>query len=352
MNLKLLAKELNLSISTVSKALRDSHEISVATKLAVQAKARQFNYHANPYASSLRKQKSKTIAVVVPDVANNFFALAINGIESIAQEKGYNVLIYLTHEDPQKEITITKLLHNGRVDGIMMSLSGQTTDITHLKELKEMDIPLVFFDRVSDQIKSPKITTDDFNCGKWATQHLENNGCRRIAFLSIYSNLSTTRKRSNGYLEALKENGIKQDNSLLLSFNDEVGTNNELTRKLFKRKNRPDGIFTSVEKLAISCYEICEELKLNIPKDIKIISFSNMPMAALVNPSLTTITQPAFEIGREAADILFKLVEKRGHNFLLEKTILKSNLVERNSTRGKRTPTIEKPRNARLTTKR
>ena len=152
MNLKQLAEELNLSISAVSKALRDSHEISTATKKIVLAKAKELNYQVNPFASSLRKQKSKTIAEVIPEIANNFFALAINGIEAIAQEKGYHVLIYLTHEDIQKEIGITKLLQNGRVDGIMMSLSEQTLNTDHLEELKQKEIPLVFFDRVAENI--------------------------------------------------------------------------------------------------------------------------------------------------------------------------------------------------------
>jgi LacI family transcriptional regulator len=333
MNLKQLAKELNLSISTVSKALRDSHEISSKTKEAVLTKAKQFNYQVNPFASGLRKQKSKTIAVVIPEVANNFFALAINGIESIAQEKGYHVLVYLTHEDKDKEIAITKLLQNGRVDGIMLSLSGQTSDISHLQELTEKEIPLVFFDRIAEQIDCPKIITDDFNSGINATEHLIENGCKRIAFLSISNNLSISNKRKSGYLEALKNNKIKPDQSLLISCNGEEEKNNELIRKLLKRKKRPDGIFASVEKLAITAYEICDELKLNIPNDIKIISFSNLQTAALLNPSLTTITQPAFEIGREAAAILFKLVEKKGHNFLQEKTVLNSTLVVRNSTK-------------------
>jgi LacI family transcriptional regulator len=336
MNLKQLAKELNISISTVSKALRDSHEISAATKNLVLAKAKEFNYQVNPFASSLRKQKSKTIAVVIPEIANNFFALAINGIESIAQEKGYHVLIYLTHEDKEKEIAITKLLQNGRVDGIMMSLSSHTAELTHLEELKEKEIPIVFFDRVADQIDAPKITTDDYNSGVKATEHLIENGCKRIAFLSISQNLSISNKRMNGYSDALKKSGLKVDNSLIVSCNGDEKKNKDVIRKLLSRKNRPDGIFASVEKLAITTYEICEALNLNIPKDVKIISFSNLQTAALLNPSLTTITQPAFEIGREAASILFKLVEKRGFNFLLEKTELKSILVERNSTKEKR----------------
>jgi LacI family transcriptional regulator len=148
MNLKHIAAELNLSFSTVSKALRNSHEISDGTKKLVLAKAKELNYQVNPFASSLRKQKSKTIAVVIPEVVNDFFGPVINGIESIAQEKGYHVLIYLTHEDMKKEVAITKLLQNGRVDGVLISISEKTSDSLHIEELKEKEIPLVFFDLI------------------------------------------------------------------------------------------------------------------------------------------------------------------------------------------------------------
>lgn len=335
MNLKQLAKELNLSFSTVSKALNDSHEISTATKNKVLAKAKELNYQVNPFASSLRKQKSKTIAVIVPEVVNDFFGPVINGIESIAQEKGYHVLIYLTHEDMQKEKSVTQLLQNGRVDGIMISLSEQTSDTSHLEALKEKGIPLVFFDRIAEHINAPKITTDDYNSSIHATEHLIENGCKRIAFLSISQNLSISNKRMNGYLEALKKNNIKQDNSLIVSCDRDNARNYDLIRNLLKRKNRPDCIFASVEKLAVTAYEICGELKLNIPKDIKILTFSNSYAAALLNPSLTTITQPAYEMGREAAAILFKMIEKPGYLFLQETTVINSKLTERVSTNGK-----------------
>lgn len=334
MNLRQLAKELNLSISSVSKALRDSHEISSATKKAVLAKAKELNYQVNPFASSLRKQKSKTIAVVVPEVANDFFGPVISGIESVAQEKGYHVLIYLTHEDMQKEVSMIKLLQNGRVDGIMISLSEQTTSTAHLEELKEM--PIVFFDRVAEHIDVPKITTDDYDSGFTATDHLIKNGCKRIAFMSISQNLSISKKRMNGYLDALKKNKIERENSLIVSCIGDHEENKDCIRKLLKRKNRPDGIFASVEKLAIATYEVCEELKLKIPQDVKVICFSNSQTVALLNPSLTTITQPAYEMGQEAASILFKLVEKKGHHFLKEQTMLNSTLIQRNSTKSRR----------------
>lgn len=333
MNLKQLAKELNLSISSVSKALRDSHEISHATKQIVLAKAKELNYQVNPFASSLRKQKSKTIAVVIPEIANNFFSLAINGVEAIAQEKGYHVLIYLTHEEQEKEIAITKILQNGRVDGILISLSSNTEGTSHIEELKENGIPLVFFDRVAENMDSPKVTTDDYNSGFKATEHLIENGCNRIAFLSISDSLSISTKRKSGYLDALKKNEIKQDENLLIQCSNDNEKNKAILRKLLKAKNRPDCIFASVEKLALSTYEVCHELKLNIPKDVKVLSFSNLKTAALLNPSLTTITQPAYEIGYEAASILFRLIEKKGYNFILDKTVLKSSLIPRNSTR-------------------
>jgi LacI family transcriptional regulator len=337
MNLKQLADKLNLSVSTVSKALRDSHEISEATKNIVRSKAKEFNYQVNPFASSLRKQKSKTIAVIIPEVVNAFFGPAINGIESIAQEKGYHVLIYLTHEDTKKEISITNLLQNGRVDGILMSVSAQTKDITHLEALKEKEIPLVFFDRVIDSISVPKVITDDYESGFKATQHLIESGCKRISFLTLSQSLSISSKRMKGCLDALKKNNLPIDNSLIVTLREEDSSaNKEMIQKLLKRKDRPDGIFASIELFALDTYEVCEELKLSIPRDVKVICFSNLKTAGLLNPSMTTITQPAFEMGREGASILFKLIEKKGHHFLLEKTVLNSALVERNSTKKAR----------------
>jgi LacI family transcriptional regulator len=333
MNLKKLAQELNLSFSTVSKALRDSHEISTITKNRVVAKANELNYQVNPLASSFRKQKTKTIALIIPEVVNDFFGPVINGIESIAQEKGYHVLIYMTHEDRQQEISIIKLLQNGRVDGIMLSLSEQTCDITHLKELKEKGVPLILFDRITNQLDVTTVTTDNCAGGKRATEHLLERGCKRIGFLGISKTLNVSTGRMNGYLEALNENSMHREDDLILCCDGDDGKNKELIRKLLKRKDRPDGIFASVETLAISTYEVCEELGLNIPRDLKVIAFSNSYLAALLNPSLTAITQPAYEMGREAAVILVNLVEKKESRFRHEKTVIKSRLIVRNSTK-------------------
>lgn len=332
MNLKILAKELNLSFSTVSKALRDSHEISWETKSRVIAKANELNYQVNPLASNFRKQKTKTIALIIPEVVNDFFGPVINGIESIAHEKGYHVLIYMTHENRQKEISIFKLLQNGRVDGIMLSLSEQTCDITHLRELKEKGVPLILFDRITDQLEVTTVTTDNSAGGKRATQHLIERGCKHLAFLGISKTLSVSTGRMQGFLEALKENSMEPEEDMILCCDGDDNKNKELIRKILTRPDRPDGIFASVETLAISTYEVCEELGLKIPEDLKVIAFSNSYLAALLNPSLTAIAQPAFEMGREAAAILVNLVEKKESRYSHQKTEIKSRLIVRNST--------------------
>ena len=335
MNLKDLAKELNLSISSVSRALRDSKEISAATKKKVKAKAKELNYHANPFASNLRRKKSKTIAVVIPEIANNFFSLAINGAESYAQKKGFHVLIYQTHDDVQQEISIAKHLQNGRVDGVLISLSSQTENTKHLQDLKNEGIPIVFFDRVAEDIDAPKITTNDYESGFNAAEHLIENGCKNIAFLSISNKLSIANNRMNGYADALSKHGLKPEKKLIINCDTDKEKNKILITNLLKQTNRPDAIFACVEELAVASYEICEELKIKIPNELKLISFSNLKTAAILNPALTTITQPAYEIGREAAAVLFKLLDNKEAVLATKEIVLNSTLIVRKSTMGK-----------------
>ncbi|MFC4262748.1 LacI family DNA-binding transcriptional regulator [Ferruginibacter yonginensis] len=334
MNLKQLAQELNLSISSVSRALRDSKEISEKTKKLVLAKAKEHNYHANHFASNLRKQKSKTIAVVIPEIANNFFSSAINGAESFIQKKGFHVLIYQTHDDVQQEVAIAKHLQNGRVDGIMMSLTSHTSSIHHLKEIQHKNIPLVFFDRVPHNIEAPKITTNDYESALKATEHLIKNGATKIAILCISNILSITNNRKEGYEAALKNHQLKINKNYILTCDDSREANKQQIRKLLSSANRPNAIFACVEELAICSFEICQELGLKIPQDIKIISYSNLQTADILNPSLTTVTQPAYEIGKEAAAVLFKLIEATANEKIPNKEIvLKSQLFVRNSTK-------------------
>jgi LacI family transcriptional regulator len=318
-NIRALAKALNLSIGTVSKALRNSHEISAQTKEKVIALAKELNYIPNPYASSLRRKKSNTIGVVIPEVADSFFSHAIKGIELIAQKKGYHVLVYLTYESFGKEEAILKEFNSGRVDGVLLSLASETAKSNHIDSLASKDIPLVFFDRVPDDKDTCKVSTNDFEICFDATNYLIEKGCRRPAYLSISKHLSINRKRMEGFKKSIEKN---KDNT----------KNYEIIKKAMQRRNSPDGIIASVEKLTTPVYLVCKDLNIAIPQKLKVISFSNLETAVILNPSLTTITQPAYEMGKKAAELLFKLIEKKKQQQKNEHVIIPSTLTIREST--------------------
>jgi LacI family transcriptional regulator len=331
--LKILAKQLNLSTAAVSKALRDSHEISEVTKKRVLSLANELAYVPHPYAGSLREKRSKTIAVVIPEVADSFFSLALNGIEAVAIQKGYHALVYLTHENVDREIQILKDLEFGRVDGVLMSVTMKTTDFEHIKALSNK-IPLVFFDRVCDEVDTAKITTNDYECGYQATQHLIDCGCKRISILTISNSLSISSKRMDGYMQALKDNGIEYEPELNIAYGDDSEKNYNLIIELMSRPDKPDGILATVSKMTMDIYLVAMALKINMPTELKVVCFSNESTASILNPSLTTITQPAFNMGKQAATILFKALEK---NYLMlseESLIIPSNLIVRQSTIG------------------
>lgn len=331
-NLKSLASKLGLSMSTVSKALRDSYEISADTKKRVRELAETMGYRANPYAGHLHSNKSKTVAVIVPEITNNFFIQAISGAEQVAREKGYHLLIYVTNDSFEQEESILKHLQNGRVDGIIMSVSGNTKVYDHINSIIQFNIPVIFFDRVCHEIETAKISTDDFASGFNATEHLIQNGCKDIAYLSVSEHLSIDNKRRQGYLEALSKHTLKPDESRIINCNGDEKFNSRKIKKLLNSIHRPDGIFASVEKLALTTYYVCNELKISIPGELKIICFSNLRTAPLLKPSLTTITQPAFEMGKEAANVLFKYLGRNQTQIVNENIILNSELTKREST--------------------
>ena len=332
-NIRELASTLNLSVSTISKALNNSYEISDETKQRVLETATRLNYIPNPYASSLRGRKSKNIALVIPEVADSFFSLAINGIESVAKERGYHVLICLTHESFENEKTILKEFQGGRVDGVLMSVSRETTQTDHINDLIKNGLPLVFFDRVCENVSTAHITTNDFESGYSATQHLIDQGCRDIAFMAISNSLSISNKRLQGYTRALSDNHIAFAEERVVDCTNNTSENYALTKKLLQQKKRPDGIVASVEKLTAPIYQVSSELKLNIPGDLKVLCFSNLDTASILNPSLTTITQPAFEMGRAAAALLFTSLGKTNFRLPKENIVIPSVLVPRDSTK-------------------
>ncbi|NEU08496.1 LacI family transcriptional regulator [Flavihumibacter sp. R14] len=329
-NIKKLAKELNLSTSTVSRAFRGSSDINKATKERVLSLANELNYEPNHHASNLREKKSNTIAVIVPEIANNFFSQAINGIERVAREKGYHILIYLTDDDFQKEMSFISNLQSGRVDGIVMSVSGEANNHDYLNKLKKKKIPLVFFDRVYDDIDTAKVTSNDYESSYSATEHLIMNGCRKIAYLVVNKSHSIGKMRMKGYIDALSANKLGYHDDLIIDCSNDLEQNKKIIRQAIK-KHKPDGIFASVERLALATYQVCSAEQVQIPEDIKIISFSSLEIAGLLNPSLSTITQPAWEMGTAAANLLFKAIQADGQN-INDQVVCKSEIIERRSS--------------------
>lgn len=334
-SLKELAAELKLAPSTVSRALNDSYEISEATKKKVISMAEKLNYHANPFARSLRENKSKTIAVIIPERINNFFAQVVDGIEEIAQEQGYHLLIYNTHENIERERKIVNLLLNGRADAIVMSVTSQTSDISHLQKLHDRGLPVIFFDRIRPEIPTTKFITNDYESSFEGTKHLIKQGCKKIAFLMLSKDLSISQERQRGYNDAIKSEGWEIDPNLTLYCSHIEEENVTLIEEMLLSPNRPDGILASVEKLAFATYNAVKRTKLRMPSDLKLISFANSYIAGLLNPSLTTITQPALSMGVECAKLLIKKLTKPKNYELIDQVItIPSNLTIRESTLG------------------
>ncbi|MBB5394792.1 LacI family DNA-binding transcriptional regulator [Mucilaginibacter sp. AK015] len=330
-NIKKLAEALNLSTSTISRAFRDNKEISVSTKERILLKAKELNYQPNHYASNLREQKSKTIAVIVPELANNYFSQAIHGIERIARANGYHILIYVTDDDYKKEVNFIRHLHNGRADGIIMSVSGEANDHNYLNDFGDKRLPLVFFDRIYEDIETPRVITNDYDSSFSATEHLIQQGCKRIAYLVVNKSLSIGKTRMQGYINALQKHHIAFNEDLVIDCSNDYEENSRIIKNALIQF-KPDGIFASVERLAFATYYACQDLNIKIPDDVKVISFSSLEIAPLLNPSLTTITQPASEIGMEAAQMLFRILNAETGKNSTRELVLQSKIIERRST--------------------
>jgi LacI family transcriptional regulator len=331
-NMIQLAKELGLSVSTVSKALGDSHEISANTKKRVLELAKQYKYKPNPFASNLRKKKGKQIAVIIPDIVNNFFALAVDGIESVTMSKHYDTFIYLTHENLEREKSVLEHLENGLISGLIISVCTGKEGYGHFQQFYEnTKLPMVFFDRVPDLLQFPKVITNNYESTYEATLKLVKSGCKRPVFFATTEPLYTSIERRRGFQDALQSQGIAFSDDMVVKCSDDMEENYNTLRKLFMSKKRPDGVFASIEKYVITAYQVCKELKLNIPKDIKLIGMTNMRTASLLNPSLSTLSQPAFDMGKEAATLLLKMIEKKSYAAANDIIVLDNELTLRDS---------------------
>ncbi|WP_375581326.1 LacI family DNA-binding transcriptional regulator [Marivirga tractuosa] len=333
--IKDIAKELGVSPSTVSRALKDHPDISQETKNQINDLAKKLNYQPNTVALSLRQSKTNTIGVIIPEIAHFFFSAVISGIEDIAHDAGYHVIITQSNESFEREVMNTKALFNSRVDGILMSVSRETENYEHLQSLLDYDIPLVFFDRIIDSLNACKVIVNDEQGAYEATTHLIEQGCYRIAHLAGPQNLAISKNRLNGYKAALADNRYMIDDNLIKVCG--LGTFEEaesITNEILDYRFPPDALFANNDVAAYGAMMAIRKKKLRIPEDIAIVGFSNWRFSSLIQPALSSVTQPGFKMGQEATRLLMKQINKAEDEESITETIsLKTNLVVRESSK-------------------
>lgn len=333
--LKQIAKELNVSVSTVSKALSNSPEISEPTKLKVQEFARLKNYKPNNLAVNLKNKRSKTIGVIIPNILNPFFAKVFSGIEKGANDRGYNVITCISNESLEKEIHAMDMLSNGTIDGFILSISEETQkeqNFKHFKEAISEELPIVMFDRISDEVNCDKVIVDDFDSAVHGVNHLIKTNCRRIALLSTIDNLSVGKLRAEGYIKALKDNGYEIDENIIIRTDNTEDFDLRL-QKLFD--NNIDGVFALDEHASVMAHKTAIKKGIRIPDDVSIIGFADGVWSRRLTPSLSTISQHGPEIGEAAAEKLINRLESKSEEEIpqYETRVIKTELRQRESTK-------------------
>ncbi len=336
--IKDIAKELGVSTSTVSKALKDSHEISESTKAKIKAFANFYHYKPNSLALKLRNQKTMVIGVIIPEIVHYFFSRVISGIEKVANQHGYNVMICVSNESYDKELLNIEMLANGSVDGLIISISKETQkiqDFSHFNELIENDVPFVLFDRVEKTINCDKIIIDDEGGAYKATKFLIEQNCKKIALVTTPDYVTVGKLRKKGYLKALQKFGTEKTPSNIVKIekfdDDHDGIYNQIKKLIFV-KNPPDGIFAVNELYAALAMKIAKERGLNIPEDIKIIGFTDGIISEFSSPSLTTVAQHGYTMGKQSAEMLINRVENNlKDNF--QTKVISTTITVRESTK-------------------
>ena len=332
--LKQIAKELGVSVSTVSKALNGSPEISEPTKQRVQEYAKLKNYKPNVIGLNLKNRRTKTIGVLFPNILNSFFAKVFSGIEKVADEKGYKIITCITNESIEKEINALEMLSNGTIDGFILSIAEESQKMqkfNHFTTIINEGTPIVMFDRIADEVNCDKVIVDDFESAMNATQHLIKSGCKKIALLSAIDNLSVGKLRAQGFYKALENNGIKVDEKLVILAND----NEEFNKRIggFFIKNKPDGVFALDEHASVTAMKLGIQNGYKIPQDLSLIGFADGVWSRRMTPSLSTVSQHGPEIGEVAAQLLIDKLESKEEIVTFTTTTIKTELRQRDSTK-------------------
>lgn len=328
--IKDVAKALGISISTVSRAMRDFPDVNPDTKQAVLEMAKQLDYQPNQVALSLVTRHTHSIGVIVPNL-DYFFATAVRGIDEIALEAGYTVLTCQSNESYGREITNTQRLLNSQVDGLIVSLSSATSNVDHMRRLMQRGVPLVLFDRVAPDLDATKVVLDNYDGAMQAVTHLFEQGCRRIAYLAGPPSFSISNQRKEGYLAALRQHGLPVEEDLIIHCEFDQAHAYRATEQLLDGDQRPDAIFTVSDRLAIGALLALRHRGRLVPADVALVGFNDEPVASLLTPTLSSVGQPAFEMGKVAAQLF--LEQFNSEAVLPPRTIvLKPTLVVRESS--------------------
>ncbi len=333
--LKQIAAELGYSISTVSKAIRNSKEISRPTREEIQAFARYYNYRPNNIAISLKNRRTKNIGVIIPEIVHHFFTTVIEGIDYIAHARGYNVIVCLSGESLEKEVVNMQMLANGSIDGFIISLARETQakkDFRHLQEVAEQGMPIVMFDRVAEEVASDKAIVDDRMAAHEAVSYLLSCGCRRIALITTTDDLSVGRLRTEGYKQALKDHGISLDLDLVVKIGDN-GTSEEQISALFDQQEF-DGVFAVNEFFAVTGMKVAGKKGLRIPEDVSFVGFTDGILSRTATPALTTVAQHGMEMGEASAQLLIDRLESEEIERSFCTQIIPTSLIIRDSTKN------------------
>lgn len=334
--IKDIAKELGVAPSTVSRALKDHPEINVETKKKVHALAKAWNYEPNAIALSLRNQKTNTIGVILPEFVHFFFSTVISGVEDVAYSKGYQVFVTQSNEDYEKEVLDCKAMYNVRADGFLICPSKNTYQFDHINALIDRSAPVVLFDRNVKELGCSYVSVDDVSGGYQATKHLIDKGCKSVGYIGGHENLINVKDRYRGYSKALEEAGLPLNEDLVVTVDYPVDSDEKVNQLRDLIREKPDGIFVHNDMVAIELLNQAKEMNISVPKELKVIGFSNWFFTRHTTPSLSTMEQKGFEIGREAALLLFDEImsNKQEHGFVEPKRVLvKPELIERDSSK-------------------
>ncbi|WP_299819722.1 LacI family DNA-binding transcriptional regulator [uncultured Pontibacter sp.] len=331
-----IAEKLNITASTVSRALNNNPRISEDTRKAVLKVAKQLNYQPNNIAAALRNGKSHIIGVIVPTADRKFFASVVRGIEEIANKLNYKVIICQSYDSYEKEVQTIDALLNARVDGIIASIGKDTEDFSHYKKVLASGLPLVLFDRTTDQLDVSQVGINDYLGSYKIVEHLIQQGCKRIAHFTSPKKISIFRERLRGYTDALLDNGIPFDENLVISSNLQLEGGRQSMEKLFEAGDLPDAIFSASDYGAMGAMQVLKERGIAIPERVALAGFSNEPFTSFTDPPLTTVDQLSLTMGNITAELFFEQFKIKDKKFVPQRTVLMPEIIIRQSSLKKR----------------